>query len=68
MEHINQGAKRQIDEMTYEEMLKRWRFAPMGDPMFQGNIGKYFAKVLAEKRDQMPEKDKIAISKKIGWG
>ena len=34
--------KKQIDAMTHEEMAYAWRFGPLGDPMFQGEAGKYF--------------------------
>ena len=36
--------KERIDRMSYEEMLRIWRFAPFGNPMFQGKAGDYFTK------------------------
>lgn len=40
-----------IDNASYEELLRKWRFAPVGDPFFQGEMGQYYSKVMAEKRD-----------------
>ena len=31
--------KRHIDNLTYGQLLSRWRFAPIGDPWFQGETG-----------------------------
>ncbi|KKK55174.1 hypothetical protein LCGC14_3077220, partial [marine sediment metagenome] len=42
-------------------------FAPVGHPMFQGEIGKYYVKVMKEKRKQLKPGEHSAISKKLGW-
>ena len=47
---MNPELKASIDAMSYESMLYRWRFAPFGDPFFQGEAGKYFAEVMSEKK------------------
>jgi len=60
--------KTQINEMTYEEMLRRWRFAPAGDPLFAGDTGDYFEKVMQEKKQAAGPGAAVAISKGIGWG
>jgi len=39
-----------------------WRFAKSGEPLLQGNTGKYFAEVLEKKGGFTPE-----ISKHLGW-
>jgi zona occludens toxin (predicted ATPase) len=54
--------KQRIDAMTREEMARQWRFAPMGDPMFQGETGDYFGQRFRELGGFSP-----AISKDIGW-
>lgn len=54
--------KRQIDEMTQFQMAYHWRFAPVGDPLLQGDTGDYFTKVFKEKGFFTPQ-----ISKEIGW-
>jgi hypothetical protein len=57
-----EGMKREIDKMSRFEMARKWRFAPVGDPMFQGEVGDYFDKRFKELGGFSPE-----ISKKIGW-
>ena len=54
--------KTQIDSMSQEELCRRWRFAPVGDSLFQDDTGEYFSKVLKEKGGFTPE-----ISKKLGF-
>jgi hypothetical protein len=51
--------------MPYESMLARWRFAPVGDVMFQGESGEYFAKRMAELR--AAGADHVGASKRLGW-
>ena len=58
--------KKWIDEATYEELLRKWRFAPVGEPMFQGNTGKYYSKVMKERRSANPA-GHVSASKSIGW-
>jgi len=48
-------------------MFSQWRFAPSGSPIFQGERGEYFSKVMGEKRDKLPEGEHSRISKSIGW-
>lgn len=54
--------KQLIDSMTQYELCSKWRFASCGDPLFQGDTGKYFSKVLVDKGGFTPE-----ISKSLGW-
>ena len=56
--------KKTIDNMSYTAMLQKWRFAPSGDTMFQGDIGDYFSKVMFEKKSKV---DHVQVSKNIGW-
>ncbi len=56
-----------IDGATYEELLRRWRMAPVGAPMFQGDTGDYYSKVIAEKRQAAGQEAHVAASKSIGW-
>lgn len=60
--------KKSIDKMSYESMLSLWRFAPAGHPMFQGDTGEYYSKVMQEKREQIGNKAHVATSKSIGFG
>ncbi len=53
--------KQEIDSMTQEDLCRRWRFAPVGDPLFQGDTGDYFSKRLKEMGGFTP-----TISKNLG--
>lgn len=58
--------KAHIDSMSYEGLLSKWRFAPVGDVWFQGETGKYWGERMAEMRDKDPG-GAVAASKSIGW-
>ena len=47
--------------------LRRWRFAPVGDPLFQGGTGDYYREVMARKRAALAPGEAARISKEIGW-
>lgn len=49
-----------------DTLLRRWRFAKVGDPMFQGDIGDYYAKKMFGMRDADPT-EWTAASKRVGW-
>ena len=55
-----------INNASYEALLRRWRFAAVGDPMFKGRVGDYYTQVLAARRDADPDGHVLA-SKQIGW-
>ena len=57
-----QKEKDEIDAMPQSEMCSLWRFARVGHPLFQGDTGDYFAKVMKEKGGMTPK-----ISKDLGW-
>lgn len=54
-----------IDTATYEQLLRRWRFAAAGDLMFQGEVGEHFAKTMAQRKAEHP--DPARVSKEVGW-
>lgn len=58
--------KKEIDDMDYESMLRLWRSASCGHPMFQGETGDYYSKVMAEKRKVVGNAAHIIASKNIG--
>lgn len=62
-----QKLKKWIDDATYEQLLEKWRFAPTGDPFFNGEIGKYFCHVMYEKKERLSTQDRTDASKTIGW-
>lgn len=55
-----------IDSATHEQLLRKWRTAPVGDPFFQGDLGQYYANAMKQKRQQDP-RAAVAASKRIGW-
>lgn len=57
-----------IDNASYADLLRKNRFAPIGDPMCCGEIGDHFVKVLNEKKNKLPHDEQVRISKMIGWG
>ena len=59
--------KRWIDNASPYQLLDKWRSAPAGDPLLQGDVGQYFSKVMAEKRSVDPA-GWVQASKGLGWG
>lgn len=39
---LTEDVKEQINALNYFSLLERWRYAPVGDPMFQGESGNYW--------------------------
>ena len=54
-----------IDAASYEQLLRRWRFAPISDHFFTEN-GDYYRTVMIAKRDADTE-DAAEASRRIGW-
>lgn len=65
---IDEKTKAIIDGMSYKSMLRKWRFAPSGDPMFQDETGDYFAEVMKAKKAALTDEEQVRASKEIGWG
>lgn len=63
---LTDSVKQQIDSMDYYSMLYRWRFADLGDPMFEGDSGSYFKDRMIALRDANSI-EASAISKAVGW-
>jgi len=59
--------KKWIDTATYYQLLERWRMAPIGDQMFQGACGEYYAEVMQRRREEVGNDRHVAASKAIGW-
>jgi len=62
---LNQQNKQYIDNLSYGQLLSRWRFSPIGDPWFQGETGKYWSERMAELQAQGA--DHVGTSKALGW-
>lgn len=54
-----------IDSLSYEQLLSKWRFAPVGDPWFQGETGTYLVERMKELKKNGA--NHIQASKNIGW-
>jgi len=59
--------KNWIDKASYQELLSKWRFEPIGSLFFQGEVGDYYAKTMAEKRSEVGNDEHVRASKNIGW-
>lgn len=58
-----------IDALSYELLLSHWRFAPIGDPWFQGPTGRYWAERMKQLRGEPGGNARhTQASKHIGWG
>ena len=55
--------KQWIDEASYGELLRRWRSAPAGDPIFQRPMGDYYAEVMERKKAEVGPGAAVAASK-----
>ena len=62
---MTQEQKEWIDSADYESLLRKWRFAPMGDSIFLGECGDYYFQVMVRKRTADPE-GAVAAGKNIG--
>lgn len=67
MPEMTEELKQEIDSMSYFEMFRQRRFAPIGHKYFNGETGIYFQKVMGEKEKNISQAERVAISKKIGW-
>ena len=65
---LTEENKKTIDAKSYEELLEHWRFAPIGDPWFEGQTGEYWGERMKELRNQ-PNGQYLHVttSKKLGW-
>jgi len=64
---MNEETKTKIDNLTYEQMFRLWRFSPSGDPLFTGSTGDYFTEVFVKRREEVGPAEHTRISKLIGW-
>lgn len=63
---LTEKNKAHIDSMSMYGLLDKIRFAPVGDPWFQGETGDYILKRYSELRDKNPA-EHVANSKALGW-
>ena len=65
---MDSNLKTWIDGATYEQLLEKWRYAPVGSPYFQGDTGDYYAKIMAEKKKEVGQAEAVSASKYIDSG
>lgn len=65
-QNIPSNMKAWIDNASYEQLLFKWRNAPVGDPWFQGAVGDYYLRIMSERRNADPA-EHVRASKSIGW-
>ncbi len=51
---MDEETKKQIDQLSLVELFSQHRFAPIGDPRYQGDEGEYRVARLAELRSKDP--------------
>lgn len=59
--------KEWIDNASYIELLRRWRFSDTGDVIFQEEAGEYYKAVMNKRREEVGPSAHVAASKSIGW-
>ena len=62
---LTKEQKEWIDNASYEQLLRKWRFAAVGDPMFSGDTFEHYDLVMREKRSADPA-GHVRASKAIG--
>ena len=63
---LTEERKKYIDSLGHGALLSRWRFAPVGDPWFQGETGDYWVERLSKSVNENPGRH-TSESKSIGW-
>lgn len=56
-----------IDGLSYEEFLRRWRFARRGSPMYDGDAAAFYSKRLRLIESSMSCEERLAASLRVGW-
>ena len=64
---IEPSIKKQIDSMSYTQLLERWRFTPIGSALFQGANGDYYKQRMLQIKQDIGNAAHVAASKSIGW-
>jgi len=59
--------KKHIDSLSYKQLLSDWRFAPSGNPWFQGETDDYWGSVMNTKKKEIGQDEAVQVSKDIGW-
>lgn len=58
-----------IKKASYEELLRLWRFEPVGSPWFSDEVvSEAFEESLKEKKAALGDGMAASVSKVVGWG
>ena len=56
-----------IDEASYVDLLRKLRHAPIGDPIFNGDVGVYFMEVFRKRKIEVGVVTAMEANKEVGW-
>lgn len=56
-----------IRSASYEDLLRRWRFEPIGSSWFGGPVGEAYRKRMQQCREKLSISEAMEISKRVGW-
>jgi len=59
--------KEWIDNASYLELLRKWRFVPSSDGYFTPELTLYYEKVMSQRKAEIGPGAAVAASKVIGW-
>ena len=64
---MDEDIKLEIDQLSYEDMVRKIRFSPVGDFMFVGEASDYLFTRYKKLRSELSQEEKTGVSKSIGW-
>ena len=64
---MTDGQRNWIDNASYESLLYRWRFADIGDTIFQNDAGAYYRKIMSKRKAELNPSKQVSVSKLVGW-
>jgi len=59
--------KKWIDESSYGQLLSKWKYSPIGDDFFRGEVGEYYRIKMREKKELLDNNLRVLISKSVDW-
>ena len=69
MSDLDPKTKKRIDDMSYADMLRIYRFSVAGHYLFcigSGAAG-YFCNLMQERKAQLSNEEQALASKRVGW-
>ena len=54
-----------IDNASYEQLLQKCRYAPVGDTMFVGDTSSHFMATMARRKEEVGPTEAAATSKRV---